>query len=98
MEALAGFFDKINSWLGVSSPSELMVNPYFIGFLIILLLYAMFAGQRYMAILLAGVIGTGFIIHYLFPADTSNLGDLLTFVAVAGVFLLALIYLGFIRE
>jgi hypothetical protein len=98
MDSSGSFFDRLNNYFGISSPSDFMVNPYVIGFMIVLGLYAVFAGQRIMAILIAGILGIGIICHYLYPGDTSNLTDLLTFVVVAGAYLLILVYFGFIRE
>jgi hypothetical protein len=98
MEAIARFFDSINNYLGVSSPSELMIHPYFIGLCVALFLYALISGMKYMAVVIGGVIGTSVIVHYLYPADTSQLGDLLWFVLALGGMGLVLLYFAFIRE
>lgn len=75
-----------------------MVHPIFIGFCILLLLYALFTGMRYMAIIIAGCLGTGVIVHYLYPGDTSQLVDLVKFIGAMGALGLVLLYFGFIRE
>lgn len=98
MDALANFFDAINRFLGVSGPGELIAHPVFIGICIVAFLYTLFTGMKYFAVGIAGVLGTTAIIHYLYPADTSNLGELLTFVGVLGLLAIVLVYFGFIRE
>jgi hypothetical protein len=98
MDALASFFDAINRFLGVSGPGELVAHPVFIGICIVAFLYTLFTGMKYFAVGIAGLLGTSLIIHYFYPTDTSNLGDLLTFVAALGVLAVVLVYFGFIRE
>lgn len=98
METLANFFESINRLLGVSGPRELIVNPIFIGLCIVFFLYSLFTGMRYFAVTIAGLLGVALIIHYLFPSDTSNLSDLITFVGALGVLAIVLVYFGFIRE
>ncbi len=98
MQALANFFDAINRRLGVTGPNDLMVHPVFIGFCILLLLYSLYAGLKVMAIILTGILGTGVIIHYLYPANPSDLGELFKFVGAMGGLALVLVYFGFIRE
>jgi hypothetical protein len=98
METLANFFEAINRLLGISGPGELVVHPVFIGICIVGFLYTLFTGMKYFAVGIAGVLGTTVITHYLYPQDTSNLGDLLTYVAVLGAMAIALVYFGFIRE
>jgi hypothetical protein len=98
MEALSNFFEAINRFLGVSGPGELVTHPVFLVLCIVAFLYTLFTGMKYFAVGIAGVLGTAVISHYLYPADTSNLGDLLTYVGVLGVFAVVLVYFGFIRE
>jgi hypothetical protein len=38
------------------------------------------------------------IFHYLYPEQSSNLNDLLTFIVAMGLLALLLVYLGFIRD
>ncbi len=98
METLSNFFEGINRFFGVSGPGELVVHPVFIVICIIAFLYTLFTGMKYFAMSIAGVLGTAVITHYFYPGDTSNLGDLLTYVGVMGVFAVVLVYFGFIRE
>lgn len=98
MNTLFSFFDAINNYLGVNTPTDLLLHPAFIILCIILFLYALFTGMKYMAIIIAGFLGTGVIIHYLYPSNTSDLGSLLTFLGALGAMALVLIYFGFIRE
>ncbi|HMK36886.1 MAG TPA: hypothetical protein VK463_17565 [Desulfomonilaceae bacterium] len=98
MEALANFFESINRLLGVSGPGELIHHPVFIVICVVLFFYTLFTGMKYFAVGIAAVLGTSVIVHYLYPTDTSNLGDLLTFIAALGVMAIVLVYFGFIRE
>ncbi len=98
MEALSNFFEAINQFLGVSGPGDLVVHPVFIGICIVAFIYTFFTGMKYFAVGLAGLLGTSLIVHYMYPSDTSNLGELLTFIAALGAMALVLVYLGFIRE
>jgi hypothetical protein len=42
--------------------------------------------------------GGALIFSYLYPEDSSNLGDLLLFLGAMGALALFVVYLGFIRE
>ncbi len=98
MEYITNFYDQINRYLGVTGPGDLIINPVFLGFCIMLFLYTLFTGMKYMAILIAGFLGTAVITHYFYPSETSDLGALLTYVGILGLLALVLIYFGFIRE
>jgi hypothetical protein len=98
METLGNFFEAINRLLGVSGPGELVTHPVFIGLCIVAFLYTLFTGMKYFAVGIAGVLGTVVISHYFYPSDTSNLGDLLTYVGALGVMSVILVYFGFIRD
>ncbi len=98
MEALANFFEAINKFLGVSTPGELLFHPVFLGACIILFIYALATGMRYFAVIMAGLMGSATIIHYMYPESASDLSALIKFVAVMGAFGLVLVYFGFLRE
>jgi hypothetical protein len=98
MDTLASFFDWINDLLGVSSGSELIVHPVFIGFCVLLLLYAFLAGQKIIGLIMVGLLGGGAITHYLYPPGNPQLSDLLTYLAAMAGLAMLIIYFGFIRE
>jgi hypothetical protein len=98
MQSIVDLFEAINRYLGVSGPADLVVHPIFLGFCILLLLYALFARMKVTAIIIAGCLGAGAIIHYLYPSDTSQLVDLVKFIGAMGALGLVLLYFGFIRE
>ncbi|MFH0822576.1 MAG: hypothetical protein V2B18_07475 [Pseudomonadota bacterium] len=98
MEFLAHFFESINNYLGVKSPGELVVNPYFIGFIVIMLAYSILKGWRLFTVAILGGFGTGMLIKYMYPADTSDLLQLVKFLGCMGGLGLLLIYFAFIRE
>jgi hypothetical protein len=97
MQTLAEFFESINSWLGVESGLELVFNPYFLGLSLAAFLYAVIKGWKYLACIIAGMVGTAVIINYLFPQDTTDLIQLVKFVGACGGLAIVLIYVGFIR-
>jgi hypothetical protein len=98
METLASFFDWVNDLLGVTSGSQLMVHPVFLGFCVILLLYAFLAGQKFIGLAMVGLLGGGTITHYLYPPGNPPLTDLLTYLAAMAGLAMLLIYFGFIRD
>jgi hypothetical protein len=98
MQTLANFFESINRLLGVSGPEQLVMHPVFIGLCIIAFLYTLFTGMKYFAVGIGGLFGIAMITHYLYPRNTSDLRELLTYVAALGGLALVLVYLGFIRE
>jgi hypothetical protein len=98
MATLASFFDWINDLLGVSSGSELVLNPIFLGFCVLLLLYAFLAGQKIIGLVMVALLGGGAITHYLYPPGTPQLSDLLTYLAAMAGLVMLIIYFGFIRE
>ncbi len=98
MDTLASIFDWINDFLGVTGAGQLVIHPIFIGFCVILLLYAFFTGQKYIGLAMVGLLGGGVITHYLYPPGQPQLTDLLYFLAAMGGLVLILIYLGFIRD
>jgi hypothetical protein len=98
METLTNFFDRINDLLGVSSGSELALHPVFIGFCVLIFIYAWFSGQKFIALGLFGLLAGSACYYYLYPKDSVQLYDLLTFLAAMGAIALLIIYFGFIRE
>jgi hypothetical protein len=98
METLVNFFDWINDLLGVSGAGELATHPVFIGLCIIIFVYALLTGQKFIALGVFGLIGGGLTYYYLYPKDTVQLFNLLSFLAVMGVIALVILYFGFIRE
>lgn len=98
MESMANFFESINRLLGVSGPGELVMHPVFLGFCFVAFVYALVTHMKYFAIALAGLMGGAVIFHYFYPAESSNLSDLVTFIGAMGLLALLLVYLGFIRD
>jgi hypothetical protein len=98
METLTNFFEAINKFLGVSTPMELVFNPIFMGVMLVLFLYSLFTGMKYFACALGGLMGGAAAIHYLYPENASNLGDLFKFVGAMGALGLLLIYIGFVKD
>ncbi len=99
METVAKFFDWINDLLGVSGGGELVTHPVFIGFCVLVFVYAWFTGQKYIALGVFGIISGGLDYYYLYPKGAVvQITDLLSFLAVMGVIALIIIYFGFIRE
>jgi len=98
MQTLADFFDWINNLLGVKSGAELVFHPVIIGLLIVMFIYSVIMHMKYFSLCIAGIIGGAAIFTYMFPADTSNLVELIKFVGAMGGLGLVLLYLGFIRH
>lgn len=98
MEAIADLFEKVNTLLGVQGPGELMFNPWFIGLLVVVLVYSLVKGMKYFSVITAGLLAGAAIYHYTFPEDTSDLKALIVFFAFAGLLVLLMIYFAFIRE
>lgn len=98
METMASFFDWINSLLGIKTPGELIFHPAFLGFCIIAFIYFLITGMKYFAIALGGLVGGATIVHYLYPSSTSNLTELIQFLAAMGGLALVLVYIGFVRD
>lgn len=98
MEALTNFFQSINQMLGVAGPGELIFHPVFLGICMVLFLYGLFAGKRFMAVGLGAFMAGAAIFHYLYPEDSSQLGELIKFLAAMGAVALIAVYFGFIRE
>ncbi len=98
METLANFFDWINDLLGVSGSGELVTHPVFIGFCILVFVYAWLTGQKYIALGVFGVLAGGIAYYYLYPKGAVQIYDLLMFLAAMGAIALVIIYFGFIRE
>jgi hypothetical protein len=98
MQTLTNFFESINKLLGVSGPGELIVHPVFIGLCVILFLYALARRRKFLILGIGGFMGSAAIFHYFYPKDSSNLTELITFLAIMGVFALLLVYFSFVRE
>jgi hypothetical protein len=84
--------------LGVSGPKELLFHPVFLGFCVILFIYALVSRMKYIALGIGGLIGASVVVHYLYPKDTSNLSELVQFLGAMGVLALLLVYIGFVRD
>jgi hypothetical protein len=99
MQGISSFFESINKYLGVSGPGDLIFHPAFIGFCLLIFIYATWVGMKYISLPIGGLMGGGVIYHYLWPqGDGSGLGDLLSAFAAFGALALVLVYLAFIRE
>jgi hypothetical protein len=99
METLTNLFDRINDLLGVSSGAELATHPIFVGFCVLVFIYAWISGQKIVALGLFGLLAGSASYYYLYPKGSSvQLYDLLVFLAVMGAIALIIIYFGFIRE
>jgi hypothetical protein len=98
MQTLANFFESINKFFGVKSGGELIFHPVFIGIAVVVFIYCFAKNMKYFCIAIAGVMGGAAIFHYLYPGDTSHLGDLLTFIGAMGLLGLLLCYLAFIKD
>jgi len=98
METLTNLFDWINDLLGVSSGAELANHPVFIGFCLLIFIYAWFSGQKVVALGIFGLLAGSAVYHYLYPKGTVQLYDLLYFLGAMGAVVLIIIYFGFIRE
>ncbi|MFH1116824.1 MAG: hypothetical protein V1792_23150 [Pseudomonadota bacterium] len=95
---MAKFFDSINRLLGVSSPGELVFHPVFIGFCVIAFIYFVLTRMKFFAIAVGGLVGGAAVVHYLYPSSTSNLPELIKFLAAMGGLALLLVYIGFVRD
>ncbi|MDQ7783009.1 MAG: hypothetical protein RDU20_09030 [Desulfomonilaceae bacterium] len=98
METLAKFYDSINRLLGVTTPGELVFHPAFIAFCIIAFIYFVVTRMKYFAVGIGGLVGGAAIVHYLYPSNTSNLPELIKFLAAMGGLALVLVYIGFVRD
>jgi hypothetical protein len=98
METLTNLFDWINDLLGVSSGAELALHPVFIGFCVLILVYAWFSGQKIVSLGIFGLLAGSASYYYLYPKGSVQLYDLLIFLAAMGAIALVIIYFGFIRE
>ncbi len=98
METMAKFFDSINRLLGVSTPGELIFHPVFIAVCVIAFIYFVLTRMKYFAIAVGGLVGGAVIVHYLYPSNTSNLTELMKFLAAMGGLGLVLVYIGFVRD
>lgn len=98
METMARFFDSINRLMGVKSQGELIFHPVFIGVCIIVFIYCLVKRMKYFCIAIAGLMGGALIFHYMYPADSSNLTQLIKFIAAMIGLALFLAYLAFIKD
>jgi hypothetical protein len=98
METMTQFFEWINSLLGVQSGGELVFHPVFIGSCVALFVYGLVKGFKWLYLPVATVLGGGVIYNYLYPQDSSQLGDLLGFLGAMGALALVVVYFGFIRN
>ncbi len=97
METMSQFFESINRLLGIQHAGELLFHPVFIGLLIILFIYSFIKGWKGFYLSIAGLLGGGLIFKYLYPADSSDLLQLVKFLGAMGGFGLVLIYFGFVK-
>lgn len=98
MEAMSNFFEWINRLLGVKGPGELLFSPIFLGICIAVFIYCLIKGWKFFSLSILGLLGGALIFHYFYPDKGSDLTQLITFLAATGGLVLALIYLGFVRE
>lgn len=98
METMSNFFEWINRLLGVSGPGELVMHPVFLGLCVLAFIYSLVTRMKYFALILAGLMGGAVIVHYLYPEQSSDLTELIKFIAAMGGLALLLVYLGFIRD
>ncbi len=99
MEILTNFFEWINDLLGVSGGGELVINPVFIGFCVLIFVYAILTGQKFIAVAVFGLISGSLSYYYLYPKENVvQIYDLLVFLAVMGLIAIIMIYFAFIRE
>jgi hypothetical protein len=98
METLTNFFDWINDLLGVSSGAELATHPVFIGFCLLIFIYAWISGQKFIALGIFGLLAGSAAYNYLYPRGSVQLYDLLIFIGAMGAIALVIIYFGFIKE
>lgn len=98
MEAMAQFFEWINRMLGVKSQGELIFHPVFIGVCIVLFIYCLVKRMKYFAIGIAALLGGALIFHYMYPSDSSNLTELIKFIAAMIGLALLMAYLAFIKD
>lgn len=98
MESLAHFFDWINQMLGVKNSTELVFHPYFLGLILAMFIYAVIIRWKVFYLGIAGLLGLSICVKYLYPEDTSNLFELLKFLAACGGVGMLLIFFGFIRD
>lgn len=98
METMAKFFEWINTVMGVKSGGELIFHPVIIGIFIVIFIYSVIMRMKYFTLGIAGLVGGATIFNYMFPADTSNLVELIKFIGAMGALGLVLLYLGFIRD
>ena len=98
MESMAKFFDSINKLLGIKDAGELVFHPAFIGLCLVLFIYSLIKGWKGFYLSIAGILGGGVIFKYLYPAESSDLFQLVKFLGAMGVLGLILVYLGFVRN
>jgi hypothetical protein len=98
METLANFFEWINELFGVSSGGELLFHPVFLGFCIAMIILSIAMHWKASGIIFSAMLGGAVCFRYLWPENTSNLGELVKFLAAAGGLALVLVYFAFIRE
>ncbi len=98
MESMARFFDSINRMFGVQSQGELIFHPVFIGVCIVAFIYCLAKGMKYFCIGIAGLMGGAAIFHYMYPAESSNLTELIKFIAAMIGLALLMAYLAFIKD
>jgi hypothetical protein len=98
MQTMANFFESINRLLGVGGPGELIFHPVFIGVCILLFLYALARRRKILTLGVGALMGFAAAFHYLYPRDSSNLTELLTFLVAVGLIALFLVYFAFVRE
>jgi hypothetical protein len=60
--------------------------------------YGLVKGFKWLYLPIATVLGGGVIYNYLYPQDSSQLGDLLGFLGAMGALALVVVYFGFIRN
>jgi len=74
------------------------LHPVFIGLCVLVIVYAVFTGLKWLSVPALGLVGGALIYVYLYPEDASNLMALMKFLLAMGGLALLMVYFGFIRD
>jgi hypothetical protein len=98
MQTLADFFERINEALGVSTPTEMLFSPYFIGLCVVIFIYALYKGWKPFYLAIGALMGFALLHRHLYPESSSDLTSLIYFLGACALWALVLIYLGFVKD